>query len=93
MLIGSSYTADDALNLSEYFLAHECSTRVVFVPCMTDGGASPANGRLMRTDLRNRYIETSVGFDSCSHYMAALVANIAADAASSAKCTCGRDRR
>jgi len=37
VLVGSTHTQSDSLNLSNYFLYNHCKTRVVTVPCSIDG--------------------------------------------------------
>ena len=54
VMIGGTHTLTDASMLTEYFLEHGVSTRVVAVPATVDG------------NIRHQYISTSLGFDTAS---------------------------
>lgn len=69
-------TATDAAHLSEYFAARQSGavrTHIVAVPATIDG------------DLRNQFVETTVGHDTATKTYAQLAGNIATDASSAKK--------
>eukprot|EP00163_Fabomonas_tropica_P004294 TRINITY_DN1378_c0_g2_i1.p1 TRINITY_DN1378_c0_g2~~TRINITY_DN1378_c0_g2_i1.p1 ORF type:complete len:1178 (+),score=281.30 TRINITY_DN1378_c0_g2_i1:352-3534(+) len=73
LLVGGCTTSGDAAILSEHFLAHDVSTRVVVVPGTVDG------------DLKNDFIETCYGFDTAAKLFAQVVGNIQSDCNSAKK--------
>ncbi len=73
VVIGGDDSNTNAALLSEYFIAHECSCVVVGVPKTIDG------------DLKNKYIESSFGFDTATKTYSELIGNIARDASSARK--------
>ena len=52
VIIGGDDSNTNACLLAEYFLLHECSTKVIGCPKTIDG------------DLKNEYVEVSFGFDT-----------------------------
>ncbi|MBI2743211.1 MAG: diphosphate--fructose-6-phosphate 1-phosphotransferase [Chlamydiales bacterium] len=75
VIIGGDDSNTNAALLAEYFLKHECQTRVVGVPKTIDG------------DLKNAYVEIPFGFDTACKTYAELIGNIARDALSAKKYT------
>lgn len=73
VLIGGAYTATDATLLTEFFLNTGVKTRVVVVPCDYS------------RDLKNHFIETTVGFDTYCRTVSQLIGNICTDSRSAAK--------
>ncbi|WP_213318282.1 diphosphate--fructose-6-phosphate 1-phosphotransferase [Chlamydiifrater volucris] len=67
LIIGGDNSNTDTAMLAEYFLSHNCKTVVIGVPKTIDG------------DLKNRWIETPLGFHtSCSTY-SEMIGNLAKD--------------
>ena len=73
VLIGGAYTATDATLLTEFFLNSGVTTRIVVVPCDYS------------RDLKNHFIETTVGFDTFCRTVSQLIGNICTDSRSAAK--------
>ena len=73
VLIGGAYTATDATLLTEFFLNTGVETRVIVVPCDYS------------RDLKNNFIETTVGFDTYCRTVSQLIGNICTDSRSAAK--------
>lgn len=73
VLIGGAYTASDASLLAEYFLNSGVETRVTVVPCDYS------------RDLKNSFVETTVGFDTYCHCVGSLVGNTCTDSRSGGK--------
>ncbi|GJP51753.1 hypothetical protein CLOM_g10896 [Closterium sp. NIES-68] len=73
VLIGGTGTATTAAYLAEYFASENASTKVVAVPCTID------------CDLKNQFVEVSVGFDSACKVYSQLISNICTDALSAEK--------
>ena len=73
VLIGGAYTATDATLLTEFFLNSGVKTRVVVVPCDYS------------RDLKNNFVETTVGFDTYCRTVSQLIGNICTDSRSAAK--------
>lgn len=73
VVIGGDDSNTNAAMIAEYFLASSCKTAVVGVPKTIDG------------DLKNRWIETSFGFDSASKTYSEIIGNVASDAISQGK--------
>eukprot|EP00475_Leptophrys_vorax_P039867 TRINITY_DN7290_c0_g1_i1.p1 TRINITY_DN7290_c0_g1~~TRINITY_DN7290_c0_g1_i1.p1 ORF type:complete len:633 (+),score=42.67 TRINITY_DN7290_c0_g1_i1:166-2064(+) len=73
VMIGGTGTATDAAYLAEYFAAQSVATRVVAVPCTID------------CDLKNPFVEVSVGFDTACKVYSQLISNICTDALSAEK--------
>lgn len=75
VIIGGDDSNTNAALLAEYFLAHNCKTKVVGVPKTIDG------------DLRSADVEISFGFDTASKIYSELIGNILCDARSAKKYT------
>ena len=73
VLIGGAYTATDATLLTEFLLNSGVKTRIVVVPCDYS------------RDLKNNFVETTVGFDTYCRTVSALIGNISTDSRSAAK--------
>ncbi len=73
VVIGGDDSNTNAVLLAEYFVQQNCKTQVIGIPKTIDG------------DLRNKYIETSFGFDTAVKTYSELIGNIARDANSSKK--------
>lgn len=73
VLIGGAYTATDATLLTEFLLNSGVKTRIVVVPCDYS------------RDLKNNFVETTVGFDTYCRTVSSLIGNICTDARSAAK--------
>lgn len=73
VVIGGDDSNTNAVLLAEYFRKHGCQTQVIGVPKTIDG------------DLKNKYIETSFGFDTAAKTYSELIGNIARDSISSRK--------
>lgn len=73
MLVGATYTLTDAVYFAEYLLKHNIDTRVVVVPASVDG------------NIHHKYVQTAIGFDSCSKYYSQLIGNMLTDSASAIK--------
>jgi len=73
VIIGGDDSNTNAAVLAEYFAAKKVSCSVIGCPKTIDG------------DLKNKYIETSFGFDTAAKTYAELIGNIARDANSAQK--------
>ena len=73
VVIGGDDSNTNACLLAEYFLSHDCPTRVIGAPKTIDG------------DLKNEFIEISFGFDTATKTYCELIGNICLDAVSSQK--------
>ncbi|ANH78939.1 diphosphate--fructose-6-phosphate 1-phosphotransferase [Candidatus Chlamydia sanziniae] len=73
LIIGGNNSNTDTAMLAEYFLAHNCSTPVIGVPKTIDG------------DLKNSWIETSLGFHTSCRIYSEMIGNLAKDALSTKK--------
>lgn len=73
IIVGGDDSNTNAALLAEFFLNVGCKTAVVGVPKTIDG------------DLKNKWIETSFGFDSASKTYSETIGNIERDAASQGK--------
>lgn len=73
LIVGGDDSNTNAALLAEYFLRARLKTAVVGVPKTIDG------------DLKNKWIETSFGFDSASKTYSEIIGNIETDAASQGK--------
>ena len=73
VVIGGDDSNTNAVLLAEYFLQQNYKTQVIGIPKTIDG------------DLKNKYIETSFGFDTAVKTYSELIGNIARDANSSKK--------
>jgi len=63
----------DAAQLAETFAELKCPTKVVGVPVTLNG------------DLRNQFVETTVGFDTICKVNSQLISNVCTDALSAEK--------
>ena len=73
VIIGGDDSNTNAALLAEYFLENGSGIQVIGCPKTIDG------------DLKNRYIETSFGFDTACKTYGELIGNLARDAASARK--------
>ncbi|XP_078443373.1 pyrophosphate--fructose 6-phosphate 1-phosphotransferase subunit alpha-like [Wolffia australiana] len=73
VIIGGSTSNTDAAQLSEIFAEAGCVTKVVGVPVTLNG------------DLKNQFVETSVGFDTICKVNSQLISNMCTDALSAEK--------
>lgn len=77
VLIGGPTTLTDAAHLAEFLASQQrdspVKTRVIGVPATIDG------------DIKNRYMETTVGFDTACKVYSSLIGNIAIDGMSATK--------
>ena len=79
LLIGGTFTATDAAHLAEYFAVRQLAvpgglrTSVVAVPVTIDG------------DVKNEFVETTLGHDTATKVYAQLVGNMATDSNSAKK--------
>jgi len=73
VIVGGDDSNTNAAFLAEYFLTHQCSTKVIGVPKTIDG------------DLKNEFIEISFGFDTAAKTYAEIIGNIMRDALSAKK--------
>jgi pyrophosphate--fructose-6-phosphate 1-phosphotransferase len=63
----------DAAQLAETLIQNNCKTKVVGVPVSLNG------------DLKNQFVETTVGFDTVCKVNSQLVSNVCLDAISAGK--------
>ena len=75
VIIGGDDSNTNAAVIAEYFLTHNCPTKVIGVPKTIDG------------DVQNPYVPISFGFDTATKIYAEMIGNIALDAVSSRKYT------
>jgi pyrophosphate--fructose-6-phosphate 1-phosphotransferase len=73
VIIGGDDSNTNAAFIAEYFLKHDCKTRVIGVPKTIDG------------DLQNQHVEISFGFDTATKIYSELIGNIGKDALSAKK--------
>ncbi|MFZ0565859.1 MAG: diphosphate--fructose-6-phosphate 1-phosphotransferase [Chlamydiales bacterium] len=73
VVIGGDDSNTNAAVLAEYYLSKECGVKVIGVPKTIDG------------DLKNKWVETSFGFDTACKIYSELIGNIARDALSAKK--------
>ena len=78
LMIGGTFTATDAAHLAEYFATRQLAagglrTAVVAVPVTIDG------------DVKNEFVETTLGHDTATKVYAQLVGNMATDSNSAKK--------
>jgi diphosphate-dependent phosphofructokinase len=73
VIIGGDDSNTNAAILAEYFLEHNCNTKVIGIPKTIDG------------DLRSDEIEMSFGFDTACKTYSELIGNICKDAISAKK--------
>ncbi|KAJ0702062.1 putative diphosphate--fructose-6-phosphate 1-phosphotransferase [Helianthus annuus] len=73
VIIGGVTSNTDAAQLAETFAEAKCSTKVVGVPVTLNG------------DLRNKFVEANVGFDTICKVNSQLISNVCTDALSAEK--------
>ncbi|EER96517.1 hypothetical protein BDA96_02G166800 [Sorghum bicolor] len=73
IIIGGVTSNSDAAQLAEIFAEHNCKTKVIGVPVTLSG------------DLRNQFVETTVGFDTVCKVNSQLISNVCLDAISAGK--------
>ncbi|KAI9073671.1 hypothetical protein K1719_044335 [Acacia pycnantha] len=73
VIIGGVTSNTDAAQLAETFAEAKCSTKVVGVPVTLNG------------DLKNQFVETTVGFDTICKVNSQLISNVCTDALSAEK--------
>ncbi|CAM0912080.1 unnamed protein product [Alopecurus aequalis] len=73
VIIGGVTSNTDAAQLAETFAELKCSTKVVGVPVTLNG------------DLKNQFVETTVGFDTICKVNSQLISNVCTDALSAEK--------
>ncbi|EEC84297.1 hypothetical protein OsI_30782 [Oryza sativa Indica Group] len=73
VIIGGVTSNSDAAQLAETFANHNCKTKVVGVPVSLNG------------DLKNQFVETTVGFDTVCKVNSQLISNVCLDAISAGK--------
>uniref|UniRef100_A0A0D9XC75 Phosphofructokinase domain-containing protein n=1 Tax=Leersia perrieri TaxID=77586 RepID=A0A0D9XC75_9ORYZ len=79
VLIGGVTSNSDAAQLAETFANHNCKTKVVGVPVSLNG------------DLKNQFVETTVGFDTVCKVNSQLISNVCLDAISAGKVILGEE--
>ncbi|XP_076889872.1 pyrophosphate--fructose 6-phosphate 1-phosphotransferase subunit alpha-like [Bidens hawaiensis] len=73
VIVGGVTSNTDAAHLAETFSQAKCSTKVVGVPVTLNG------------DLRNQFVEATVGFDTVCKVDSQLISNLCTDAVSAEK--------
>lgn len=73
LIIGGNHSNTDTAMLAEYFLEHNCSIPIVGVPKTIDG------------DLKNQWIETSLGFHTSCRIYSEMIGNLGKDVLSTKK--------
>lgn len=73
VIVGATHTMTDAVYFSEYLLKQKIDTRIVAVPASVDG------------NIHHKYVQTAIGFDTCSKYYSQLIGNMLTDSASAIK--------
>ncbi|KAL6643356.1 hypothetical protein ACP70R_019021 [Stipagrostis hirtigluma subsp. patula] len=73
IIIGGVISNSDAAQLAETFAENNCRTKIVGVPVTING------------DLRNQFVETTVGFDTVCKVSSQLISNVCLDAISAGK--------
>ncbi|CAN6204095.1 unnamed protein product [Urochloa humidicola] len=73
IIIGGVTSNSDAAQLAETFAKHNCKTKVIGVPVTLSG------------DLKNQFVETTVGFDTVCKVNSQLISNVCLDAVSAGK--------
>jgi diphosphate--fructose-6-phosphate 1-phosphotransferase len=73
VVIGGDDSNTNACLLADYFLRHNCSTKVIGCPKTIDG------------DLKNEFVEVSFGFDTACKTYCELIGNIMNDTLSTKK--------
>ena len=56
VLVGATSTLTDAVYLSNYLVSKKVDTRVIVVPASVDG------------NIHHKFVQTAIGFDTCSKY-------------------------
>jgi len=73
VLVGATSTLTDAVYLANYLIKQESDTRVIVVPASVDG------------NIHHKFVQTAIGFDTCSKYYSQLIGNMLTDSASAIK--------
>ncbi|CAN6173892.1 unnamed protein product [Urochloa humidicola] len=73
IIIGGVTSNSDAAQLAETFATHNCKTKVIGAPVTLSG------------DLKNQFVETTVGFDTVCKVNSQLISNVCLDAVSAGK--------
>lgn len=73
VFVGATHTLTDGVKVSEYFKTNKIDTNVVVVPATLDG------------NIRHRYIQTTLGFDTAAKVYSQLIGNMLTDSASAIK--------
>ncbi|KAG6408465.1 hypothetical protein SASPL_131478 [Salvia splendens] len=73
VIIGGVTSNTDAARLAQIFAERKCLTKVVGIPVTLNG------------DLKNHFVETSVGFDTICKVNSQLISNVCTDALSAEK--------
>nr|CAB3467954.1 unnamed protein product [Digitaria exilis] len=79
VIIGGVTSNTDAAQLAETFAESKCQTKVVGVPVTLNG------------DLKNQFVETTVGFDTICMVNSQLISNVCPDALSAEKVILGEE--
>ncbi|OEL34887.1 Pyrophosphate--fructose 6-phosphate 1-phosphotransferase subunit alpha [Dichanthelium oligosanthes] len=79
VIIGGVTSNTDAAQLAETFAEAKCATKVVGVPVTLNG------------DLKNQFVETTVGFDTICKVNSQLISNVCTDALSAEKVILGEE--
>ncbi|GJN16551.1 hypothetical protein PR202_gb03570 [Eleusine coracana subsp. coracana] len=79
VIIGGVTSNSDAAQLAETLVQNNCKTKVVGVPVSLNG------------DLKNQFVETTVGFDTVCKVNSQLVSNVCLDAISAGKLILGEE--
>jgi len=73
ILVGATRTMTDGAYLAQHFLENKIKTRVICIPCTVDG------------NINQKFIQTSIGFDTASKVYSQLIGNMLTDSASAVK--------
>jgi diphosphate--fructose-6-phosphate 1-phosphotransferase len=73
VLVGATATLTDAVYLANYLNEEKCGTRVIVIPASVDG------------NIHHKYVQTAIGFDTCSKFYSQLIGNMLTDSASAIK--------
>lgn len=73
VLIGATHTLTDGVHLAQHLINQGLGTKVVVIPATVDG------------NIRHKYFQTSLGFDTTSKIYSQLIGNMLTDSASAVK--------